>query len=78
MKFAFAIRKAGLTLYLVPGSPSTNIMNLLTGLGKYKLSGSCLHIKRLADIDLSILEKVIVESIEASKNFSESNFDNRP
>ncbi len=32
---------------------------LLDKLGKHKLSGSCLHIKKLADIDSNVLKSLI-------------------
>lgn len=35
---------------------------LLDKLGKHKLNGSCLHIKKLADIDASVLKALISQS----------------
>ena len=34
-----------------------------TGLGKYKLGKGCLYIKRLSDINLAVLKKIIQDSI---------------
>ncbi len=37
---------------------------LMKKLGKHKHGSSCLYIKRLADIDEAVLEKLIVESVK--------------
>ena len=36
-------------------------------LGKHKKSGSCLHIKRLADVDLAVLEALVSASVKHMK-----------
>ena len=36
---------------------------LMKRLGKYKTGKSCLYVKRLEDIDLGILRKLVVRSI---------------
>ncbi|WP_144210271.1 DUF1801 domain-containing protein [Shewanella donghaensis] len=38
------------------------IQDLLEKMGKYKTGSSCLYIKKLADIDLDVLQQVIKES----------------
>lgn len=53
----FAARKTNLTFYIRAGSPES--AETLKKLGKYKLSGSCLHVKSLQDIDVKVLEKLI-------------------
>jgi len=58
----FSPRKGSLTLYVANGSQAQNEM--LEKLGKHKVSGGCLHIKHLADIDEKILEKVIKDSVK--------------
>ena len=40
---------------------------LLTALGRHKMSGGCLHIKRLSDVDLTVLEKVVSASVKKTK-----------
>lgn len=40
-------------------------------LGKFKISGSCLHIKKLADIDLKVLE----EMIQTGVNYMQENYE---
>jgi Domain of unknown function (DU1801) len=36
--------------------------NLLDGLGKHKLSGGCLHIKKLSEVDSAVLKKIVADS----------------
>jgi len=59
----FSPRKQDLTLYVGRGVDGT----LLKALGKHKLSGGCLHIKRLSDVDLAVLEKVVSASVTETK-----------
>ena len=41
--------------------------SLMAKLGKHKTSGSCLHIKRLADVDLAVLEALVSASVKHMK-----------
>jgi len=59
----FAPRKQDLTLYV--GRKLDG--KLLKALGKHKMSGGCLHIKRLSDVDLAVLEKVVAASVKKTK-----------
>ena len=59
---AFSPRKQNLTLYIM--TRSDGHAGLLKKLGKHKVSGGCLHIKRLSDIDLPTLKKLIRESVK--------------
>jgi Domain of unknown function (DU1801) len=62
----FSPRKQALTIYIISGVK--NYPELLEKLGKYKLSGgSCLYIKKLADIDLDVLKKLITVSFADMK-----------
>ncbi len=61
----FAPRKGTLTLYLMSGVSSHEA--LLRKLGKHKTGGSCLYIKRLADVDGAVLKKLIRESAKTAK-----------
>jgi len=63
---AFSPRKQSLTLYISASDP--NKADLLSKLGKHKVSGSCLHIKRLSDVDLPTLKKLINVSAKRKKN----------
>jgi hypothetical protein len=61
----FAPRKNDLTLYIMPGFSAYS--RLLARLGKHKTGRSCLHIKRLADVDLDVLDQLIGESVEHTR-----------
>jgi hypothetical protein len=62
----FSPRKQALTIYIIAGVKK--YPKHLEKLGKYKLSGgSCLYIKRLADIDLAVLKALIAESYAEMK-----------
>ena len=39
-----------------------NYSELLDKLGKHKISKSCLYINKLADVDISVVEKLIEQS----------------
>jgi hypothetical protein len=58
---AFSPRKADLTLYV---SARKAPKPLLKQLGKHKVSGSCLHIKRLSDVDLDVLGRLVTDSVK--------------
>jgi hypothetical protein len=61
----FSPRKQALTLYFLLGF--TDMPELMSALGKYKTGVGCLYIKRLEDIDLGTLEKLIQASFEKFK-----------
>jgi hypothetical protein len=61
----FSPRKQNLTLYITSGFDGYT--DLLKKLGKHRVAGSCLHIKRLSDIDLPTLKKIIRESVKQKK-----------
>lgn len=61
----FSPRKQNLTIYMMAGYEDTD--ELLTKLGKHKTSVGCLYVKKLADVDIKILEKLIRKSIEMLK-----------
>ena len=68
MRTGFSPRKANLSLYIMPGYQFDKMSDLLSQLGKHKTSkGSCLYIKKLSDIDLKVLEKIILFSLEIMK-----------
>ena len=58
---AFAIRGRDLVVYLDPGGEEQR--SLLSKLGKHKMGKSCLYFRELADLDRSVLEKLVVGSI---------------
>ena len=61
----FAIRKSDLTVYITAGFDGQEA--LLATLGKHKVSKACLYIKRLSDIDLKILAKLVSRSVAEMK-----------
>lgn len=65
----FAPRKAGLALYLMSGY-TPEVKDCLTRLGKHKLSGSCIHIAKLANVDEKVLEEMINEAAKAGPKYA--------
>ena len=59
---AFSPRKKDLTLYLTPGYEKHT--ELMQKLGKHSTGKSCLYIKRLSDIHMPTLKKLIKVSIK--------------
>jgi hypothetical protein len=57
----FAIRGRELVVYLMGDEEKQRL--LLSKLGKHKMGKSCLYFKQLADLDKSVLEKLVVGSI---------------
>ncbi len=60
---AFSPRKQNLTLYVTHGNKPPIPKNL----GKHKISGSCLHINKLTDVDQAVLAKLIETSFKYMK-----------
>jgi hypothetical protein len=58
---AFAIRGRDLVVYLEPDEESQRA--LLPRLGKHSMGKSCLYFRRLSDLDRSVLEQLVVNSI---------------
>jgi hypothetical protein len=62
---AFAIRGRDLVVYIMgEGEQQTA---LLARLGKHSMGKSCLYFRRLADLDKSVLEKLVLNSIAEVK-----------
>ncbi len=57
----FSPRKTDLTLYIMPGFEDEPLM---AKLGKYKTGKSCLYIKKLDDVEVPVLKKLIAASVE--------------
>jgi Domain of unknown function (DU1801) len=64
----FANRKPNLTIYLGTGFEGEQA--LMDQLGRYKIGKSCLYVKRLSDINESVLKQLIENSV----NYLKSNF----
>ena len=70
MRSGFSPRKQNLTLYL--GAGLSTQPDFLTSLGKYKTSKACLYINKLADVDMSILRRLIkVDLDEMNRKYPE-------
>lgn len=61
----FAIRGRELVVYLLAESPEQ--VAFLARLGKHKMSKACLYFKRLADLDVQVLEALIAGSVAEIK-----------
>jgi hypothetical protein len=64
-RIGFSPRKAALTLYILMGFEGYD--ELMAKLGKYKTSKACLYIKKLEDIDVKVLKKLITLSVKYTK-----------
>ena len=58
----FSPGKQALTVYIIAGFKRFD--PLMKKLGKYKTGKSCLYIKRLADVDEKVLERLIAGSVK--------------
>lgn len=66
----FSPRKNDLTLYLMMGFEQHR--ELMAQLGKYKTSKTCLYLKRLDDVHLPTLKKLIKQSIKQLREYQKS------
>ncbi len=64
---AFSPRKIDLTLYLTPGFEKHT--ELMQKLGKHSTGKSCLYIKRLSDIHVPTLKKLIKTSTKEARDY---------
>lgn len=62
----FSPRKAALTVYLMGNycDHQAEVDDLFARLGKHTTGKSCLYIKKLADVDLEVLERLVALSWE--------------
>lgn len=58
----FSPRKQNISIYVMPGFAEQT--DLQDKLGKHKAGKGCLYIKRLADVDVRVLEKMIDYSVK--------------
>src|SRR5262245_20974521 len=58
----FAIRGRELVVYIVPEGNEQQA--LLSRLGKHKMTKSCLYFKRLADLDKTVLKRLVANSVK--------------
>lgn len=57
----FAIRGREIVIYLTADDPEQK--ELLGRVGRYRMGKSCFYFKRLADLDLAVLERLIAGSL---------------
>ena len=60
-RLGFSPRKAELVLYILTGEPDD--AEKLARLGKHKTGKSCLYIKKLADVDMAVLEEIASDAL---------------
>jgi hypothetical protein len=58
----FSPRKAAISLYVYTGAKQHE--HLLTGLGKFKMGKACIYVKKLADINMEALKKLMAATIK--------------
>lgn len=61
----FSPRKANLTLYAM--GPGWDTFEPIKDLGKYTLGKSCLYIKKLDDVNVPALKKLLTEAVKGGK-----------
>ena len=62
---AFAVRGSELVVYIAAGFEGRDV--LLAKLGKHKTGKVCVYIRRLANVDLKVLETLLVRSVADTK-----------
>jgi hypothetical protein len=66
LAIGFYPRKGKITVYLMDGT--ARYAELLARLGKHSMTGYCVYIKRLSDVELPILEQILQKSYEYVKS----------
>ena len=61
----FAIRGKDLVVYLIAEGAEQEALR--SRLGKHKMCKSCLYFKKLADVDMEVLERLVVDSLAQLK-----------
>lgn len=64
MRTGFSPRKWAISVYVMPWYNFDEMPEYLDKLWKFKAGKSCLNIKKLEDIDMNILEKIIKKWLE--------------
>jgi Domain of unknown function (DU1801) len=65
MRVGLSPRTNNISIYIIPGFGK--YQSLLEKLGKYKTGKSCLYIKRLDDVNIKVLQKIIEDSLRVMK-----------
>ena len=61
----FSSRKTEISLYLTASVLAQE--ELLSKLGKYKVSKGCLYVRKLSDVDLRVLERLVANTVTERK-----------
>jgi hypothetical protein len=70
-RVGFSPRKGQTVVYIVDGFPGHT--ELLARLGKHKTGKACLYIKKLADVDVGMLQQLVTESLaEMDRRYPQS------
>ena len=71
---AFAVRRSELVVYIAAGFEGRDV--LLAKLGKHKTGKVCVYIRRLANVDLKVLETLVGRSVaETKRRYPQANED---
>jgi Domain of unknown function (DU1801) len=71
---AFAVRGSELVVYIATGVEGRDV--LLAKLGKHKTGKVCVYIRRLANVDLKVLETLVARSVaETKRRYPQTNED---
>jgi hypothetical protein len=65
MQIGFSPRKQNITLYVLRGGED-NYHDLLQRLGRHTTGKGCLYIKRLSDVDETVLKQIFQRAIETT------------
>jgi hypothetical protein len=65
-QLGFSPRKGNLVIYCMGGADEA----LLKKLGKYKATKGCVYIKKLADVDLGVLRKILEANLKSLSKMS--------
>jgi hypothetical protein len=57
----FSSRKGNISVYLSASFPGQE--ELLSNLGKHRMGKACLYIRKLSDVDITVLERLVVGSV---------------
>ena len=68
----FAVRGSELVVYLAPGFQGRDV--LLAKLGKHRTGKVCVYMRRLANVDLKVLETLVARSVaDTKRRYPQSN-----
>src|SRR5690554_191958 len=60
----FSPRKAAISLYVFSGYMGSEQEKMLEELGKFKMGKACIYVKKLSDINIEVLKKMMQSTIE--------------